>query len=173
MPANAKNQQNAASRERRRVRRVNDGEMIRIDGKDSADHEQDQRQDLRGGEHGIQPRAPPDPEDIDRSERGINNDEDDDRCRARGERGHERPDPRRQHGRHRGHRERQHHPQQEPREKPDEGAERHLDIGVGSAGQRDTTARLGQTQHDQSHRHRAQQVRHRRSRAERRRHVGG
>ena len=86
---------------------------------------------------------------------------------------HQEPQARRKHGRDRGGSKGPEHPQQHARDEARVGPERSADIGVGTAGQRDTAAGIGNTQHDESHGECAHQIRSRGRRAQRCRHIRG
>ena len=89
-----------------------------------------------------------------------------------GQRRHEQTEARRKHRRHRRGGERAEHPQQHAGEESGVGPERRADVGVRPAGQRHAAAGIGDAQHDQPHRDRADQVGDRRRGAERAGDVG-
>ena len=121
-----------------------------------ADGDEQQRQQLGHGRHRVQARAEgdaahvhqrPEPE---RHQQHVG--------LPRRERRDELPDAGGEHRRHGGGREQAEHPQQDAREERGVRPQRGADIRIGAAGERHAAARVRDAQHDQPHRHGADEV---------------
>ena len=137
------------------------GEVLASHQEQPADGDEQQRQQLGHRRHRVQPRAEgdaahvhqrPEPE---RHQQHVR--------LPRRERRDQLPDAGGEHRCHGGGREQAEHPQHDAREERGVRPQRGADVRVGTAGERHAAARVRDAQHDQPHRHRADDVGDRRS----------